>query len=281
MASVSLICLDSKRTAKGSALAHALGLEFNPVSRYVPTQNKRDTRRFYTELLKGRTAVLLLDNAGLSLLVGNPTEPLLIKPDFCDASLQYRLAQGGGRNEMIAKAVGLKGQSNPSVLDCTAGLGIDAFVLAALGCEVTLLERNPIVHALLEDALERACSAEDLEVSSAVRRMQLLKPMDATVYLQNDKGAEKASVIYLDPMFPPRGKSAQVKKTMQAFHALVGDDADSGQLLPLALQAAGNRVVVKRPRHAPLLNDQSVSHTLEGQRNRYDIYLKAGSASAG
>ena len=171
---------------------------------------------------------------------------------------------------MIAKAVGLKGQSNPSVLDCTAG-----WESMPLSWQLWVV-RSPCLREIqsympLEDALERACSAEDLEVSSAVRRMQLLKPMD-TAYLQNDKGVEKASVIYLDPMFPPR-ESRRSQKSMQAFHALSG--------MIIHFLALCRRNSGRHGRVSPLLNDQSVSHTLEGQRNRYDIYLKAGSASAG
>ena len=42
------------------------------------------------------------------------------------------------------------------MLDATAGLGRDAFVLASLGCQVTLIERVPAVAALLENGIERA-----------------------------------------------------------------------------------------------------------------------------
>ena len=57
---------------------------------------------------------------------------------------------------MLAKAVGLKKGACPDVIDCTAGLGRDAFVLASLGCRVVMLERVTVVHALLNDGLAQA-----------------------------------------------------------------------------------------------------------------------------
>ena len=273
MSPVCLICLDPTRIEEGDLLARDLGLEFHVESSATGVISKREERRFYQTLLNERAGVLLLRSEGLGLLAAPEDEALWIKADFCDAGTRYRLAQGGG-NEMIAKAVSLKGQPKPTVLDCTAGLGMDAYVLAALGCEVTLLERNLIVHALLKDAIKRAQGANDPQIAAAIARMELLEPSNAAAYLESYQGKALASVLYLDPMFPLRKKSAQVKKAMQIFHTIVGDDTDAGALLPLALGAAGNRVVVKRPRHAPFLKGQPASHSLEGQRNRYDVYLK-------
>ena len=79
-------------------------------------------------------------------------------------------------------------------------------------------------------------------------------------------------VVYLDPMFPERKKSAKVKKQMQAFHAIVGTDADADGLLALALNVATYRVVVKRPAGANYLAEKKPSYSLEGKSTRYDIY---------
>lgn len=280
MPPVSLICLDPTRNAEGSSLAQDLDLEFHMESSVPADISKRDERRLHKRLLNERAGVLLLKSDGLGLLTATEDEPLWIKADFCDAGTRYRLAQGGG-NEMIAKAVGLKGEPKPTVLDCTAGLGMDAYVLAALGCKVMLLERNPIVHALLKDGIKRARGENDRQVAAAIARMELLELEDAAAYLESRQGDALASVLYLDPMFPVRRKSAQVKKAMQAFHTIVGADADAETLLPLAIGAAENRVVVKRPRHAPFLDNHTASHSLEGQRNRYDIYLKQRQTPAG
>lgn len=200
---------------------------------------------------------------------------LSIRADFHGASATYRRKKGGGKGQMIAKAVGVKGGRCPYVLDATAGLGKDAFVLASLGCRVTLLERSSIVHALLEDGLAQARkfgASEDRELVEILDRMELIGG-DALDYMEAVSTEARPDVVYLDPMFPPRTKSAQVKKEMQVFHQLLGADKDADALLEPALKIARHRVVVKRPRIAPALSDSEPSYTLEGKRNRFDVYV--------
>lgn len=85
-----------------------------------------------------------------------------------------------------------------------------------------------------------------------------------------------ADVVYLDPMFPHRDKSALVKKEMQLFRPVVGDDPDASALLEAALACARYRVVVKRSRRAPAIEGVAPGLTLEGKSSRYDVYpLKA------
>jgi 16S rRNA (guanine1516-N2)-methyltransferase len=196
-----------------------------------------------------------------------------IQVDFCAGGAAHRRLYGGGKGQMIAKAVGVSGKIQPSIFDATAGLGGDAFVLACLGCTVTMMERSPVAFALLQDGLARARSfseEQDGELALILARMQLL-PGDSVVYLR-EQVAEVADVIYLDPMFPERRKAAAVKKEMQAFHSVVGEDADAQALLNAALPKARYRLTVKRPRHAPPIEGASVTYTLEGKSSRYDIY---------
>jgi 16S rRNA (guanine1516-N2)-methyltransferase len=154
------------------------------------------------------------------------------------------------------------------VVDATAGLGRDAFVLASLGCELTLIERSPIVSALLEDGLARA--TEDQEIVEIISRMQLIKE-SAHKWLQQTQ--QSIDVVYLDPMFPESTKTALVKKEMRVFHELVGVDADADHLLELALAKAQYRVVVKRPRLAPPLANRESTYSLIGKANRFDVYV--------
>jgi 16S rRNA (guanine1516-N2)-methyltransferase len=79
-------------------------------------------------------------------------------------------------------------------------------------------------------------------------------------------------VIYLDPMFPERKKRAKVKKEMQAFQHIVGADQDAADLLPLALERARYRVVVKRSASADFLAGTQPSYSLEGKSTRFDIF---------
>ena len=232
----------------------------------------KELQRFLGQAVARETAlVFVFDPAGLSLrLIGN--QDLSIRCDFHGASTTYRRIKGGGRGQMIAKAVGFKGDAAPSVLDCTAGLGGDAFVLASLGCEVSMLERVAEVRALLQDGLRQATKRHEPVLDQILARMRLIEG-DAHSHLASLKSSSYPDVVYLDPMFPERNKSALVKKEMRVFHQLVGDDADADELLPAALTVATKRVVVKRPRIAPALSGLKPSHVLEGKRNRYDIYV--------
>lgn len=219
--------------------------------------------------------VLLVDKQGVSLQQTGRKAPGPIRAEFTEGSVDHRRKFGGGKGQMIAKAVGVKAGVYPRVLDATAGLGKDAFVLATLGCHVQMLERSPYVHALLQNGLQRArefSRAEDPDLAQIIARMELLA-MDSHDYLiQMQDENTRPDVIYLDPMFPDRQKTADVKKEMAAFHHLVGKDEDADSLLEKALAKANYRVVVKRPRKAPFVADKTPSYQLEGKSSRYDIY---------
>ena len=193
-----------------------------------------------------------------------------VRVDFVGGAAAHRRQFGGGSGQMIAKAVGVQGAVRPYVLDATAGLGRDAFVLACLGCQVELIERNPVVAALLHDGLQRARA--DIDVAAIVAQITL-RQGNAIELMQSWQG-QPPQVIYLDPMFPMRNKSAQVKKEMRLFQPLVGGDDDAPLLLAAALELASHRVVVKRPRIAPALEGTKPGYTLQGKSSRFDIYPK-------
>lgn len=193
-----------------------------------------------------------------------------IRCDFISGELRHRRLYGGGKNQMILKATGLN-KHKPSIMDLTAGLGRDSYVLATAGARVTMFERQPVVAALLADGLRRLRSAGDEQELAIAQRLSLHKG-DSLNCLPALAEREAADVIYLDPMFPERGKAAKVKKSMAFFHHLVGNDDDSAALLPLALATARYRVVVKRPRHAPPLADLKPSLCFEGKSTRFDVY---------
>ncbi|TCP13583.1 16S rRNA (guanine1516-N2)-methyltransferase [Crenobacter luteus] len=189
--------------------------------------------------------------------------------DFVDGAARHRREFGGGRGQPVARAVGLKGAATPSVVDATAGLGRDAFVLASLGCAVTLIERSPVAAALLDDALERA-SRDDTTAPIAAR--MTLVHADAAEWLSTLAEDARPDVVYLDPMFPDTGKSAAAKKDMQAFQSVIGDDLDADRLLVAAVAAAKKRVVVKRPRLGAPLAGVARSGELPGKSTRFDLY---------
>jgi len=219
-------------------------------------------------------ALLFLDENGLCLQVAGKGAPGPVRAEFVTGKMGYRREHGGGSGQLVARAVGLqKTKAGLHVLDATGGLGQDAFVLASLGCRVSIFERNPVIHALLADGLARA--ALNMDCAPIVARMTL-RAGSSIDWLTNageePKTPDAADVIYLDPMFPHRDKSALVKKEMQVFRTLVGDDNDSEALLAAALAAAKYRVVVKRPRKAPAIGGPEPGTRIEGKSSRYDIY---------
>ena len=248
----------------GSHLAIAKPREIEGFVRSIVKPNHSETR-----------FVFMLSDLGLSLSQIAEDNLLSIRADFYSPSVNYRRQKGGGKGQMIARAIGLNSLSAPYVLDATAGLGSDAFVLASLGCPVTMVERVPEVHALLADGLRVAGawgSAKDQTLIAILKRMTLIES-DAAKYMQTLEDTKKPEVVYLDPMFPLRTKSAQVKKKMHVFHQLIGKDVDADLLLQTAQECAQKRVVVKRPRIAPFLAGLEPNYTLEGRSNRYDVYL--------
>jgi 16S rRNA (guanine1516-N2)-methyltransferase len=191
-----------------------------------------------------------------------------VRVDFLEGASAHRRQHGGGSGQMIAKAVGIQPGVRPFILDATAGLGRDAFVLAQLGCSVRLIERQPLIGVLLSDGLQRG--RLDAEVGPIIERMHL--QIGNAIELMQAWTGEPPQVIYLDPMFPHRDKSSLVKKEMRIFRALLGDDDDAPQLLQAAQALATHRVVVKRPRKAPCVSGATPGYALEGKSSRYDIY---------
>lgn len=226
------------------------------------------------ELLSVKTPYCLcFDERGVSLVQQHGRKSIETRVDFVAGVKAHRRRFGGGKSQAIAKAVGLNRARHLSILDATAGMGDDAFVLATLGCTVIMIERSPVVRLLLEDSLVRArifAEQEDQELLAILNRMTLLK--GDSQYLLQSNTLPEVQVVYLDPMFPQRKKSAEVKKEMQFFHDIVGTDTDADMLLAAALEKATHRVVVKRPKMSPCLAGREPGYQLVGKSGRFDVY---------
>jgi 16S rRNA (guanine1516-N2)-methyltransferase len=183
--------------------------------------------------------------------------------DFVD---QWRSRHRG--KELLLKAIGGR-RDGLRVVDATAGLGRDSFLLAGYGAIVQMCERQPIVAAMLENGLQRGRDAAD--IADVLDKMSLVS-VPAVDYLASLEGEACPDVVYLDPMFPDSGKSALVKKEMRLFHHLVGKDEDADALLDAALAKARHRVVVKRPPKAPVLGGRAPQFSVSGKAVRFDIY---------
>jgi 16S rRNA (guanine1516-N2)-methyltransferase len=194
-----------------------------------------------------------------------------VSVDFDDKTMAWR-QRHPQQPEALLKAAGMRAGHALRVIDATAGLGQDAFMLANAGCDVLMLERSALLHALLEDGLQRAAQSEDVRVRSAAARMQLVLADSTSIDFATL--GDTPDVIYLDPMFPERRKkSAKVKKNMFMLQQLLDDEPPADGLLLKALQSAQKRVVVKRPRIAGFLEERKPSFQLLGSSSRFDVYL--------
>lgn len=253
---------DTEIVARAQKLAKKWDIPFQPMN--------FSSAEIKSEMQQTHNLALVLTPTQLELR--SLLEPKLgaVFVDFASDALSYRTGKGGGKKESIAKAIGIKGQTLPRVLDATAGLGRDAFVLARLGCKVDMIERSNVVAALLADGLARAEKDESLKYWLP-NSMNLYH--GPSLDLLKDWQGEQADVVYLDPMFPHRKKSAMVKKEMRLFQQLLGPDEDADALLEPALALAKHRVVVKRPDTAPCLNNCEPNMAIQGKKLRFDVYF--------
>lgn len=198
------------------------------------------------------------------------TSPLQSAFDFVNGAVGYRFRSGASRKDALARAAGFGKGTVPTIIDATAGLGRDAFMLATLGAQVTLLERSRQVHDHLRDALARA-AAESPKLAAVVARMTLISG-DARDLLPG----LRADAVIVDPMHPPRTNTAIVKQEMRLLRDLVGTDPDALELIRAALAADCKRVVLKWPLRAqPLEGLPKPSHSITGKTVRYDVFMMA------
>jgi 16S rRNA (guanine1516-N2)-methyltransferase len=257
--SIAVSCTEDNDILRGKAsdLAELLQIGMAPLT----NPEKYKLLLVYTE--KGLQIQLKQDS--------RTKRPATLHVDFLSDALTYRRKHGGGIKQALARAVGIKPGIRPSIIDATAGIGKDSFILASLGCKVTMIERSPILAALLQDGLERAVNSQELHPD--IKNKLTFLQGDAVDIIKNRKQEERTETIYLDPMYPHGSKSALNRLEMRVIRELVGDDTDAAGLLETALLHAIKRVVVKRPKGAPLLNELHPSHVIEMKNSRYDVYM--------
>jgi 16S rRNA (guanine1516-N2)-methyltransferase len=189
----------------------------------------------------------------------------------CDLSA---ISLRGGRSEArampVARAMGDAGR----VVDATAGLLGDAFLLAAAGFEVIAIERSPVVHALAADGLRRA--AGDARLSELLGGRLQLVLADARAWLDERRGTPDApDAVLIDPMFPPKRKSSALpRKEMAVLREVVGADVDATELLEAAQNCARKRVMLKRADDSEPLAEPD--WRVEGTTVRFDGWRCGG-----
>ena len=181
-------------------------------------------------------------------------------------NMLHRVTNGRLQHEMLVRAA-KSDKPGRKAIDATAGMGEDAFLLAAQGYEVTLFEQNPVIAVLLKDALRRA------------KKHPVLKDIASRMNLVQDNSVEGMSklldpvdVIYLDPMFPARQKSSLINKKLQLIQKLEPPCSEETDLFDAAISASPSKIIVKRPLKSEFLAGRKPSYTLNGKAIRYDCY---------
>lgn len=206
---------------------------------------------------------LQADTDGLALIESGH----MLRGDF-GKSLR-RIIPNNLNRELLVKASRLKGiQGSLTAVDATAGMGEDAFLLAAAGFQVQLYERNSVIALLLYDALRRGARNPDL--APVICRMQLQMEDSITML---PKLTAPPDVVVLDPMFPDRQKSGLIKKKFQLLQQLEQPCAEEKALLDAALSCNPRRIVIKRPSKGPCLAGVKPSYSLKGKSIRYDCIV--------
>ena len=177
-----------------------------------------------------------------------------------------RVSKGRLASEMLVHAARTK-KEHPFAIDATAGMGEDSFLLSAYGYQVTMYEQNPVVAALLQDALDRAKAHPQLK--EIVERMHLVEG-NSTILMKGS--GLQPDLIYLDPMFPARQKSGLVNKKLQLIQKLESPCVEEKDLFEAALSLHPGKIIVKRPQKGPFLDLRKPAYSNMGKAIRYDCY---------
>lgn len=208
----------------------------------------------------GDYLTVMFDSKGVSLAGFG----LTYQGDF--ENMLHRVTNGRLQHEMLVRAAKSE-KPGRRAIDATAGMGEDAFLLAAQGYEVTLYEQNPVIAALLKDALRRA--RKNMILKEIAERMKLVEGNSVECM---EKQLDPVDVIYLDPMFPARQKSGLINKKLQLIQKLEPPCSAETDLFDAAIKANPSKIIVKRPLKSEFLAERKPSYTLNGKAIRYDCY---------
>lgn len=184
--------------------------------------------------------------------------------DFSGSKIVKRMRNY--QHEALIRAVRIK-QERYTICDATAGFGEDGMILSQLSQPLTMLEKNPVIAALLLNGLLRYFKIPDRRPTSIndLNRNLTFTFDDSIEHLQS----HQYDVVYLDPMFKG-GYKGQIKKKAQVLNQLA-KDFDDEALLNVALSAANHKVVVKRAAKANFLLKKP-HYSIKAGVVRFDVY---------
>jgi len=265
-----LVCVEGgpAERARARRLAARLGLSLQESPEPMREGRRRRPRDEPWRLAVRPDGLILVSPAGARTA-----------PRFVDGAAATHAREHDLAGQPLARALGIAAlsarlQRPIDLLDATAGFGTDAWLASALGARVTLCERDPLIHALLEDALARAAREGDERTRTIAGRLSLLP-----THAEQPPWPSTVDLVYLDPMYPERRVRGGQRKRIDALQAIVGHDRDNAGLLDAALRTATVRVIVKRPRGAdplPSVEGHRPNDAISGPNTRYDRYLAIG-----
>jgi 16S rRNA (guanine1516-N2)-methyltransferase len=229
-------------------------------------QTKTNAAHAMKKRMKSRTADQSAAPGNRAAAAEDRPEPSI---GFSSGSMGYRYWKGQSRAHPLVRALGKSISKLPNIIDATAGLGRDAFILASVGCHVTMIERNPKIFAMLAEAVA-AEKAKDNGLAAVLDRMTLLHG-DAKALLPS----LSADIIVIDPMHPERKSSALTKIDLRLLREVVGGNADASLLVQIALTCKCEKVILKWPAQADALEGlPKPNHSIIGRTTRYDVFVK-------
>ena len=249
--SVAIVASSEGLTEDETKLASFLGVPITTVE-----QVRHSGLSFYLKFMPDGLALLDLD--------GGAGKPTVV--DFSSAQLESRVSDSLAKQNLI-KALGLKKNPHPRVLDGMAGLGKDAYLMAMAGCKVHMLEKSGVVYSLIKDGLDRLKQCGYLEFGEQALSLQFGD------FLDIPPDTEKYDLVYLDPMYQGANKKSKAKRDIERLQRLLGKEDNEALLLQHGLIIAKRRVIVKRPKNAPQFAGKTPDIIYKGSSARFDVYL--------
>jgi len=167
------------------------------------------------------------------------------------------------REAHLKKAIGYGGESSKRILDCTGGLGHDAFILALLGQNVTVIDKNKGLCILFELALESLPKTSYF--LEAKERITIINDNSASFI---DKLLDY-DVVYIDPMFKDKGTAGR-SGVMSLISDYLDDFTDVSDIL---IRSKFNRMVIKRQKQFKQSGNGSPSFILSGKSINFHIFI--------
>ncbi len=200
--------------------------------------------------------------------------------DFSTNSFLYRCNKITQKTEKLLQAFKIPPSNNHySILDITAGFATDGFLLACQGAEVTLLENNLIVYQAVNDAIQRLQTTQNLQ--TIINRLKIIY-IDSRDFLEKCIANKRQyNAIYIDPMFPVKGKTSKAKKELQLLQKLITNNTLSydnisqiNDIIKLAKQVVMEKIVIKAPKQLNKISDFQENYCIYGKTCCFYVYLK-------